>query len=68
MTPTDWFILIMLAITVAYELYAAITNRVPTISEGIWKATKRMPWIKWVGTAIFVILILHFWFGLWAPQ
>lgn len=69
----DGYTIILLgcAILVGYELFAACTQlfqnvtRWPTISESVWRLTRRFPWLKWVGTAAGVVLILHFWWGLW---
>lgn len=60
--------LIGLAILVGYELYAACTHvfavpRWPTISQAVWRLTRRWPWLKYVGTLGGAILILHFWWG-----
>lgn len=74
----DWHtgytvILIGLAILVGYEMYAATSQvlnvpKSPTISQAVWRLTRRYPWVRWVGTAVAVVLVLHFWFGLWAPE
>lgn len=66
-------ILAALAVLVGYELYAAMTRvfavpRVPTISEAVWRLTRRWPWVRWAGVALAVLLVAHFWFGLWAPE
>ena len=51
---------------IGYEVFAVLTHR-PTLSEMVWRAQKRFPMLAIVVLTIIVILILHFWFGLWAP-
>ena len=65
----DTVVLALFAALVGYEAYAVGTQcwgdvRVPTISETVWRYTRRYPWLKWVGTALGIVLILHFWWGL----
>jgi hypothetical protein len=61
-------ILALVAALVAYELFAAFAPGWPTISESVWSLTARWPWVRWAGTGLAVLLVLHFWFGLWAPD
>lgn len=67
-------VLALLAATVAYELAAVATQAVrrrtgrpalPTITGTVRRLAAARPWTTVAGVAVSVILILHFWFGLW---
>lgn len=66
-------ILILIGATVGYEMFAVYTQLSgfltwPTISESVWNLTGAWPWLKFVGTVTFAILVLHFWWGLWGRK
>lgn len=50
---------------IGYELYAGTLRKSPTISQMVWRLTIHWPWLRWVGSIGGVLLILHFWWGLW---
>lgn len=38
----------------------------PTISQSITRASRRLPWLKWLVLSLSVLLLAHFFWGLWA--
>jgi len=57
MQLTSVALLVLLALVVAYDLFAVLTHR-DTLSEGIWKASRRWPVIPF----FFGVLAGHlFW-------
>jgi hypothetical protein len=67
-------VLALLVATVAYELTAVATQLIrrrtgrpalPTITESVRRLAAKWKWTAVAGAALSLILILHFWFGLW---
>lgn len=53
-----WLVYVGLVLLTVYEIWAAITNKLPTLSEWIWKGNKHTLGIAfWFG-----VLIGHFFF------
>ncbi len=57
-----WLIPILWLIT--YELFA-VFGPAQTLSQIVWHAPF---WIVAIVVPLVVILVLHFWFGLWGPN
>jgi hypothetical protein len=62
-----WPWLIALVWLVGYELWA-IASRRPTLSQLVWRLTAAWPPLAALGSALLVLLMLHFWGGLLAPS
>jgi hypothetical protein len=62
-----WPWVVALVWLVGYELYA-IASRRPTLSQLVWRLTAAWPPLAALGSALLVLLLLHFWGGLWAPS
>ncbi len=51
---------------IGYELFAVSTQVVPwtarrrTLSEMVWAASRRYPWLKWAVLVLMVVLFDHF--------
>ena len=60
MTPSWVLLLFGVGLLVGYELWAAISKGRPTISQYIWRAQRRYPWLKYVVLASLGVLAWHF--------
>ena len=52
---------------IGYELVALARHRA-TLSQLVWRGSRRWKWLPWVVIPLTAILIAHFWFGLWGPK
>jgi hypothetical protein len=66
LVKTYWPWVVALVWLVGYELWA-IASRRPTLSQLVWRLTAAWPPLAALGSALLVLLMLHFWGGLWAP-
>lgn len=62
----SWPWLTALVLLVVYELIAVATGG-RTLSQMVWRAEQRHPWLVWVVLAVVGVLLAHFFFGLLAP-
>jgi len=68
-TWPDWFLSnwpwwVAFGWLIGYELFALATHR-RTLSQMATRANRRYPPLRWIVIAIVIVLIAHFWFGLW---
>lgn len=64
---TYWPWVAALGLLVVYELVAVVTG-MRTLSQMVWRAEQRAPWLVWVVLAVVGVLLAHFFFGLLAPD
>lgn len=60
--------LIGLGLILVYELYAAITNKVHTVSEMLWHLSEKYKEFKYIFAVSMLLFTLHILGYIWAPD
>ncbi len=60
--------LVFLLAVLVYEIYASLTPNGQTLSEWVWIYDHAHRWFRYVTMGSVTILMLHFFYGLFAPR